>query len=776
MSDLELRPLYKDYNKRKCFVGHSQKAVWAEDILTACDEAFNLPGFNLEVDYAARHFKPDVSLRVKAVELIANAHYGVYDLSSYKLEDGTWQSPNNVFVELGIAIGLNRPTLLLRHKSNEPLPLPECLKSLDIISFTGGITLRKELIERLPNWLERAPDVAWHNRQCIFGGRICEYREVHPKIRDLKTRKILCHIADGSDVDQDNFRELIENEFAKYEKLEYRFLDALNIREGYSFLICSYCQLIRSSSFAIYRITQKTHAETYVAIGISLALEAQFGYPIPKILITDKKMDVPSILTGYEVVEAHNDRDKKDFFRQFMPEIIRGGARKYWQASPIPFEAVIAHEADTTSTLDKHESHTLDDKKRILIVEDNQDWIQLLLNIFENSEFDFSASTQSAMTFDSAMNLLNEDHFDLILTDINLADNDEFDVSGLKLIQSLREHGATTPIIVLSAYITTEMTRELFRDLKVNDVISKAEFDSNSFVGVINDIFGSPSIRNADYSNQSNPFVIATPVTGNSFLGRQEQLETIHENIKRGTSVVVTGPRASGKTSILQRVGSSLNALVGHRALYLNASGFSTGQQRGKWFFLQLMDAFQRIDKITRVPVIDEDSIGLQDLVSHLENMLENVTKDTKLTIIIDEIEGILSMPDDETEFISKWLRSVANRGDKVTLLVASSVELAELEQSTYTSTLHNMLFRVSLGNFSREETDTLATLGGTIDFSATELDFIYEITSGNPLLTQMLCRLLIETRNNLKKTILSALELEEVREVFREEARRFAQ
>jgi len=97
-----LHPEYRTYERQKCFVGHSREAEWHDDVLGACAEA--LPKFGLEPWYAADHFDPTKPLRDKVVELIANARYGIYDLSSWQDSRGEWHLPRNVFIELGMAI------------------------------------------------------------------------------------------------------------------------------------------------------------------------------------------------------------------------------------------------------------------------------------------------------------------------------------------------------------------------------------------------------------------------------------------------------------------------------------------------------------------------------------------------------------------------------------------------------------------------------------------------------------------------------------------------
>jgi len=306
-----LIPQYQSYERQKCFIAYTEQAEWSEDLLSACQEVLSRPEFNLEPDYARKHFDPDVPLRQKALELIANARYGIYDLSCWRDEKGEWQMPRNVFIELGMAIALNRPTLLLRHASNRELELPECLKSVSghILEFSGEITLKRALEKRLPQWVDTPPDRDWWSRYCIFGGRKCEYREVDPRAKQWGRKMLRCHISDGPDVDRDDFRGVVEEVLERFSDVTYTYLDALPMTKGYDFLLCTHCQTVRSTPFAIYRITLHTPAETFIVIGMSIALEAQFDYKIPKILLTEKVQDVPSLLSGYEVSDTESARD-----------------------------------------------------------------------------------------------------------------------------------------------------------------------------------------------------------------------------------------------------------------------------------------------------------------------------------------------------------------------------------------------------------------------------------------------------------------------------------
>jgi RNA recognition motif-containing protein len=333
-----LHPKYKNYSRQKCFVAHSHDAQWREDLISACDDI--LPQFDLEPWYAAEQVDPTQILLDKVVELIANSRYGIYDLSYWwHKDDKTWKMPCNVFIELGIAIALNCPTLLLSKQHEQKLELPECLKSVreQILPFTGEISLKRILQEHIPEWIKQPPEKNWWNPYCIFGNQICPFREVHPKQKQILDKKLSCLILDSPNKDRQDFRDLTKEVLDSYSNITHTYFDDLSLIEGYQFLLCTHCQTIRSSSFAIYRITPNTPPEVFIAIGITIALEKKFEYKIPKIIITEELKNIPSLLSGYEVILAENDRHIKKKLRQFIPAVLKKIRETTWQPRPLPF-------------------------------------------------------------------------------------------------------------------------------------------------------------------------------------------------------------------------------------------------------------------------------------------------------------------------------------------------------------------------------------------------------------------------------------------------------
>ncbi len=327
-----------------CFVGHSNEAPWRADILSTCAEV--LPKFGLEPWYAADHYEPTKTLRDKVVKAIANARYGIYDLSSWQDDKGEWHLPRNVLIELGIAIVYNRPTLLLRHTSNNILSLPACLQGVEIIEFAGETTLKRELEKQLPQWIDALPERDWLNRFCIFGNQICRFREQHPRNQSWDaTSSPGCHIADGIDkrlpgdrnVECDEIHGDFDDVLTRYESLPFRYLSEVPSLEGFQFRICSYCQIVRSTAFGIYRLFPHGSVDGYLSVGMSIAIGAFFDYEIPRVLVVQREEDLPSLLRGYEVTEARSTSELKRGLKARLPVVMQKLSETQWMPRPLPF-------------------------------------------------------------------------------------------------------------------------------------------------------------------------------------------------------------------------------------------------------------------------------------------------------------------------------------------------------------------------------------------------------------------------------------------------------
>jgi TIR domain len=329
-------------DQQKCFIAHSYEAEWHDTLEEVCNDL--LPEYGLQPWYAEHNYDPTTTLRNKVVTMIDVARYGIYDLSYWRPnEHSSWVMPCNVLIELGIAIALNRPTILLRHTESRiaKIELPESIKSVTQISeFTGGdYSLEKALREHLSQLANLPLDQDWRHHRCLFGGIDCSYIHINPHMTMIGDDKLHCHIADGPDPDQIDFRRTVEKVLAHFNNISFGYLDKAVVPSGYTFLLCAHCQLIRSTPFAIYRITPYTLPDIYIAIGISIGLEYRSGYKIPRFMITKDMQHVPSLLSGYEFVLMKNLYSLKTRLPQFVQHIImKIDEPAYWRPHELPFE------------------------------------------------------------------------------------------------------------------------------------------------------------------------------------------------------------------------------------------------------------------------------------------------------------------------------------------------------------------------------------------------------------------------------------------------------
>ena len=89
---------------------------------------------------------------------------------------------------------------------------------------------------------------------------------------------------------------------------------------------------------------------------------------------------------------------------------------------------------------------------RILLADDEEQ----ILDSMEKALRPLGCETDRAMNGREAMELLSENDYDVLVTDLVMPQR-----TGLDLVQTLRMRRMTIPIIVLSAFVTPDVRREL---------------------------------------------------------------------------------------------------------------------------------------------------------------------------------------------------------------------------------------------------------------------------------------------------------------------------
>jgi DNA-binding NtrC family response regulator len=99
------------------------------------------------------------------------------------------------------------------------------------------------------------------------------------------------------------------------------------------------------------------------------------------------------------------------------------------------------------------------DRKRILVVDDEQNMLLTVQFILQSAGYSVSTAHSGEEALESARSCCAAgEGFDLILTDIQMQG-----LTGLELIDSLRASGIQTPFLVMTGYGNVESVRELKR-------------------------------------------------------------------------------------------------------------------------------------------------------------------------------------------------------------------------------------------------------------------------------------------------------------------------
>jgi DNA-binding NtrC family response regulator len=117
-------------------------------------------------------------------------------------------------------------------------------------------------------------------------------------------------------------------------------------------------------------------------------------------------------------------------------------------------------------------------KPRILLLEDEEQWIDMLSGYLED---DYEVCP--AKSLGEAEAWLERATFRLAIVDIRLIAHDGRDESGFRFIEELRtrEILRDMSLVIVSAYGTVERVRKAFKDYKVYDFVDKGTLDPLKF-------------------------------------------------------------------------------------------------------------------------------------------------------------------------------------------------------------------------------------------------------------------------------------------------------
>ncbi|NSX35556.1 AAA-like domain-containing protein [Pseudarthrobacter oxydans] len=265
-------------------------------------------------------------------------------------------------------------------------------------------------------------------------------------------------------------------------------------------------------------------------------------------------------------------------------------------------------------------------------------------------------------------------------------------------------------------------------------------------------------------------FDVAIPVREPSgFYGRQAEIETIANDLKRAVSVGIFGLRKAGKTSLLNaldtlRSNEERNATVRvDVSEIITAEQFRTTVLEGLWAQVRSLPGNEniqpRLRSLTRqgarrVDLVDSATSWIQDLRVLLENV------EAPAVLIIDEIDQAFpsrsNLDPDEAQSLFRslvQLRSLIQEQEHLALLCAG-VDPALFERPLVDgkdNLLYKLVRLVWLAPMTRDEiAEMVRSLGkrmGVRIRGHQEIDALYARYGGHPLLTRKACSIAASER-----------------------------
>ena len=250
----------------------------------------------------------------------------------------------------------------------------------------------------------------------------------------------------------------------------------------------------------------------------------------------------------------------------------------------------------------------------------------------------------------------------------------------------------------------------------------------------------------------SIPYIIGDPVRGNLFVGREDIIRQLEELWVKGNplqSVALYGHRRMGKTSILLNASNCLGSKV--QVAYVNLLRVGDCSQGAGELLIFITDAIAKTVKIARPA--DRDLLDLPYLTfgRYIEQVIANV--ESGLIVALDEFEKIEELIDAgniNQDFIG-FLRGMVQMSSKVAFAFAGLHTLDEMTED-YFNPFFASIIPIRVGFLSLGATrQVLANPDDDflLDYKPEALDRIYELTHGQPYLTQLVGFLLVRLYND---------------------------
>ncbi len=277
------------------FVGHGFTSHQISDLRPAVEKALAEVGLH---PYFADQEIEQRGVLQKVIGKISQSRFSIFDISLPR---------PNVFIEIGITVGLNHPFLVT---AKHTIDIPKVMEGLVTIRYPSFRDLTKELGERIPGWIQWLEETGRSKRTyCYIQGKRCERHNTMEKQKYL--------IADTRKSNALDFRNAIV-QACEPSTLEPVFLGQSGDARP---LLCQYCQQVQTTAFGMYDICLDSAADIFLTLGIAISSGS------PYVLFVEEGTEIPSGLDGLDSFQYKAFADIEQNLADKIPGLLRTGRK-----------------------------------------------------------------------------------------------------------------------------------------------------------------------------------------------------------------------------------------------------------------------------------------------------------------------------------------------------------------------------------------------------------------------------------------------------------------
>lgn len=248
---------YRQQSEQQCFVAHEFDNIDIRSRLAKSLEAINLQPYFADSEVTSELLLGKICSKILATRAF------VVDVSSLNA---------NVYFELGLAVGFNKPILAIL---KEGKAVPSILDNFVNFRFTHYSELEQELTRQMPVWFAGATEIeALYTSHCHFLNRFCDDRNrISPGrvyyVIDDETKGDPGQIGTTVKGVNPDLRETLLSGLKRF-NFELALLDDAPSIDDFRF--CDFCRASRNAAFGVVNVSRYTTASVYMFAGLFLSL------------------------------------------------------------------------------------------------------------------------------------------------------------------------------------------------------------------------------------------------------------------------------------------------------------------------------------------------------------------------------------------------------------------------------------------------------------------------------------------------------------------------